>query len=152
MSDADFKKSPLYIVNEMAALDTQDRDYYDKFTDEERRQFSTFLMLKWGANVSGIPELQEWYIRAVNERVNKNFFVLGKHPKLQWLMCTTASPGMGKQYHYYIKSKKDKDDNSVKNKLKKIFPEMKLEDIEVMSNFVTDKDIKQYERDLGDKA
>ena len=152
MADEDFKKSPLYIVNEMAAFDRRDYEYYDKFTDEERKQFSTFLMLKWGANVGGIADLQAYYIMATNHNVNKNFFDLGRHPKLQWLMCTTVSPSMGKQYHYWLKSRKEKDDNTVKNKLKKIFPAMKLEDIEVMAEYVTDKDIKQYERDHGDKA
>ena len=149
MADEDFKKSPLYIVNEMAAFDRADREYYDKFTDEERKQFSTFLMLKWGANVGGIPELQEWYIRATNERVNKNFFELGKHPKLQWLICTTVSPNMGKQYHYWIKSKREKDDNKVKNKLKKLYPDMKLEDIDLLSEYVSEKDIKEFDRESG---
>ena len=39
--------SPLYIGNEMAAFDRKDRKYYDKFTDEERKQFSTYLMLRY---------------------------------------------------------------------------------------------------------
>ena len=149
MADEDFKKSPLYIVNEMAAFDRSDREYYDKFTDEERKQFSTFLMLKWGANVGGIADLQEWYIRATNERVNKHFFDLGKHPKLQWLLCTTVSPQMGKQYHYWLKSNREKTDNKVKNQLKKMYPDMKLEDIELMSEYVTEKDIKAFERESG---
>jgi hypothetical protein len=37
---------PLYIGNEMAAFDRKDRAYYDKFTDEERKKFSTYLMCK----------------------------------------------------------------------------------------------------------
>ena len=41
--------SPLYIGHEMAAFDRKDRDYYDKFTDEEKKQFSTYLMLRYGA-------------------------------------------------------------------------------------------------------
>jgi len=30
---------PLYIGNEMAAYDRKDRDYYDKFTDEQKKSF-----------------------------------------------------------------------------------------------------------------
>ena len=42
---------PLYIGNEMAAYDRKDRAYYDKFTDEQKKQFSTYLMLKYGERI-----------------------------------------------------------------------------------------------------
>ncbi len=97
---------PLYIGNEMAAYDRKDREYYDKFTDEQKKQFSTYLMLRYGASVGGSQDLQAYYLMAANERVNKNFFDLNKHPKLQWLSCTTVSPNMGKQFHYLQGTKK----------------------------------------------
>ena len=43
--------SSLHINDEMSAFDRKDRAYYDNFTDEDRKKFSTYLMLKYGANV-----------------------------------------------------------------------------------------------------
>lgn len=141
---------PLYIGNEMAAFDLKDRSYYDKFTDEQRRQFSTYLMLRYGATVSGSTELQSYYLLATNERVNKNFFDLNKHPKLQWLCCTTVSPGMGKQYHQWQSSKKkDGANNKVTKFLTKLYPNMKYDEIELLAKINDKRDIADMARNLG---
>ena len=64
----------LSINNEMAQLDRKNREFYDDLTDEEKKKFSTYLMLKYAASVDGSRDLQEWYLRATNERVNQYFF------------------------------------------------------------------------------
>jgi hypothetical protein len=140
---------PLYIGNEMAAFDRKDRAYYDKFTDEQRKSFSTYLMLKYGANVSGNADMQAYYLMATNERVNKNFFDLGKHPKLQWLSCTTVSPQMGNQFHYWLKGKKKEGDNKSQKFLAKLYPTMKSDEIELMAKINDKLDIADMARNLG---
>ena len=140
---------PLYIGNEMAAFDRKDRAYYDKFTDEQKKQFSTYLMLKYGANVSGSADMQAYYLMATNERVNKNFFDLGKHPKLQWLSCTTVSPQMGNQFHYWLKGKKKEGDNKSQKFLAKLYPNMKSDEIELMAKINDKRDIADMARNLG---
>ena len=140
---------PLYIGNEMAAYDRKDRAYYDKFTDEQRKQFSTYLMLKYGANVSGSSDMQAYYLMATNERVNKNFFDLGKHPKLQWLSCTTVSPGMGNQFHYWLKTKKKEGDNKSQKFLAKLYPSMKSDEINLLAQINDKRDIADLARSLG---
>ena len=140
---------PLYIGNEMAAFDRKDRTHYDKFTDEQRKSFSTYLMLKYGANVSGNADMQAYYLMATNERVNKNFFDLGKHPKLQWLSCTTVSPQMGNQFHYWLKGKKKEGDNKSQKFLAKLYPTMKSDEIELMAKINDKRDIADMARNLG---
>ena len=140
---------PLYIGNEMAAFDRKDRAYYDKFTDEQRKSFSTYLMLKYGANVSGNADMQAYYLMATNERVNKNFFDLGKHPKLQWLACTSVSPGMGNQFHYWLKGKKKEGDNKSQKFLAKLYPNMKSDEIDLMARINDKRDIADMARNLG---
>jgi len=140
---------PLYIGNEMAAFDRKDRQYYDKFTDEQRKSFSTYLMLKYGANVGGNGDMQAYYLMATNERVNKNFFDLGKHPKLQWLACTTVSPKMGNQFHYWLKSKKKEGDNKSQKFLAKLYPNMKSDEIDLMARINDKRDIADMARNLG---
>jgi hypothetical protein len=133
----------------MAAFDRKDRAYYDKFTDEQRKSFSTYLMLKYGANVSGNADMQAYYLMATNERVNKNFFDLGKHPKLQWLSCTTVSPAMGNQFHYWLKGKKKEGDNKSQKFLAKLYPNMKSDEIELMAKINDKRDIADMARNLG---
>lgn len=140
---------PLYIGNEMAAFDRKDRAYYDKFTDEERKKFSTYLMLKWGANVEGISDLQAYYLMAMNERVNKNFFDLNKHPKLQWLCCTTVSPGMGKQKHFWQAAKKKEGNNKLQKFLSELYPTLKQDEIELLASINDKRDIENLARELG---
>jgi hypothetical protein len=137
------------IKSEMAAFDTKDRNFIDNLTEEDRKKFSTYLMLRWGASVAGSEELQAYYLMATNERVNKNFFDLAKHPKLQWLLCTTVSPAMGKQYHYWLAAKKKTGDNKIQNFLAKTFPNMKTDEIELLAKLNDTKDIKELAKELG---
>ena len=140
---------PLYIGNEMAAYDRKDRAYYDKFTDEQRKSFSTYLMLKYGANVSGSADMQAYYLMATNERVNKHFFDINRHTKLQWLACTSVSPGMGNQFHYWLKSKKKEGDNKSQKFLAKLYPNMKSDEIDLMARINDKRDIADMARNLG---
>ena len=140
---------PLYIGNEMAAYDRKDRAYYDKFTDEQRKQFSTYLMLKYGANVSGSADMQAYYLMATNERVNKNFFEINRHPKLQWLTCTTVSPQMGNQFHYWLKGKKKESNSKAVKFLTKHFPQLKDDEIELLATINDKRDLADMARTLG---
>ena len=60
----------LNISNEMRQLDAKNRDFYDELTVEERRKFSTFLMVRWGSAVDGSREIQEYYVQSVNHYLN----------------------------------------------------------------------------------
>ena len=145
------KSSPLYIGNEMAAYDRKDRDYYDKFTDEEKKQFSTYLMLRYGASVGGNKDLQAYYLMATNKYVNKHFFDLNKHTKLQWLMCTTVSPNMGNQFHYWLaaKKKEGKSTNKLRKVVAELYPNMKSDEMDMFMSMNTEKEIKEYCKELG---
>ena len=89
----------LTIQNEMACFDLKDRDFYDNLTTEERKKFSNFLMIRWGSSVQGDREMQEYYVRSCNHYLNKHFFAINRHPKLQWLGATAVSPGLGTHRH-----------------------------------------------------
>lgn len=138
----------LDIGTEMRAFDTKDRGFYNSLTEEERKKFSTFLMLKWGANVEGSTELQEWYLRAHNDRVNMNFFDLGRHPKLQWLLCTTVSPGLGSKRHYWIKTQKGEGRKAHKF-IERQWPNLNHAEVDLMASLNTMEQLRGLARDLG---
>ena len=140
----------LSIQNEMNCFDRKDRDFYDSLTDEERKKFSNYLMIRWGSAVQGSPELQGFYLIATNERLNKHFFDVNRHPKLQWLMATSVSPGMGTHRHQWIApKKKETGSNEVKKILLDLYPTMKISDIETLAAVIDKKELRQYLREHG---
>ena len=140
----------LNIQNEMRCLDSKVRNFYDSLTEEERKKFSNYLMIRWSSSVVGASELQEYYLVACNERLNKHFFELSKHPKLQWLLATTISPGMGNHRHQWIApKKKEKGDNEIKKALLDLYPTMKADEINMLSKMITKKELREMMKDLG---
>lgn len=140
----------LSIQNEMAQFDRKNRKFYDELTDEEKKKFSNYLMIRWGSAVQGSTELQEFYLIACNERLNKHFFAINRHPRLQWLCATTVSPGMGTHRHQWIApKKKDSSDSGVRKQLAELFPTLKMDDIETMSAITTTKEVTAHLRELG---
>ena len=140
----------LSINNEMAVFDRKDRTFYDSLTVDERKKFSNFLMIRYGSSVQGVRDLQEFYLISTNERLNKHFFTINRHPKLQWLCATTVSPGMGTQRHAWIApKKKEPGAGSIKKQLAELFPHLKDDEIEVLAEINTKKDIDAYVNALG---
>jgi len=140
----------LSIANEMAQFDRKNRGFYDELTDEERKKFSNFLMLRWGSCVQGSADLQEFYLISTNERLNKRFFDINRHPKLQWLVSTTVSPGMGTHRHQWIApKKKESGASAIRKQLAELYPHLKDDEIALMAEINTKKDIDEYVKALG---
>lgn len=143
----------LSIQNEMSQFDRKNRRFYDELTDEEKKKFSNYLMIRWGSAVQGVRDLQEFYLIATNERLNKHFFAINRHPRLQWLCATTVSPGMGTHRHQWIAPKKKiVGESSVKKQLAELFPNIKADEIEVMAAVNTQKEITAYLKELGQEV
>ena len=140
----------LNIANEMRMFDRKVRTFYDDLTAEEKKKFSNYLMIRWGSSVDGSRDLQEFYVIATNERLNKHFFDIGRHPKLQWLLATTVSPDIGTPRHPWIAPKKKEAGLSAKRKaLMEIFPHYKDDEIDVMAEITTQKELDAYNREAG---
>ena len=134
----------------MRCFDEKDRDFYDSLTDEERKKFSNYLMIRWGSSVHGSRELQEFYVVATNERLNKHFYAVNRHPRMQWLMATSVSPGMGVHRHQWIAPKKKESGSSeVKKTLMQLYPTMKMSDIETLAAITDSKELKEHLRHMG---
>jgi hypothetical protein len=134
----------------MRCFDEKDRDFYDNLTDEERKKFSNYLMIRWGSAVHGSRELQEFYVVATNERFNKHFYAVNRHPKLQWLMATSVSPGMGVHRHQWIAPKKKESGSSeIKKTLMQLYPTMKMSDIETLAAITDPKELKEHLKNMG---
>jgi hypothetical protein len=107
-------------------------------------------MIRWGSSVEGSRELQEFYLIATNERFNKHFFALSRHPELQWLCATTVSPDMGTPRHTWIApKKKEPGASSIRKQLAELYPHLKDDDIAVLASITTKKEIDEHLKLLG---
>ena len=143
----------LSIQNEMAQFDRKNREFYDNLTDEERKKFSNYLMIRWGSSIQGSAELQNYYLQSSNHYVNKQFFNINRHPKLQWLCATAVSPGLGTQRHQWIApKKKEAGASGVRKQIAELYPHLKDDEIELMAKINTKKDIDAYLKQLGQET
>lgn len=143
----------LDIKSEMRAFDRKDRDFYDDLTDEEKKKFAPFLMIRWGSAVEGSRELEEYYVIATNERLNRHFFSINtaRHKKLQWLMATAVSPDLGDQRHCWIAAyKRDKAQSARRRALSRIRPDLDDAELDVLMVITTDQEIRQHAKDTGE--
>lgn len=92
----------LDIKRELKAVDTRDYDFYDNLSDEEKKAFSPYILMRYTSNVQGSADLQEWFLETTNEYVNKNHWTLSKnHKSLLWKLF--AATGVGQtMYHPYL--------------------------------------------------
>lgn len=108
--DEKFEKQDLDLFEVLAALDRKDYEFYDKLSDEQKKKFVPFMMTHWMSAIKGTEGLSRYYVMSTNEYANKYLFseFVQKHPKLQWMMLCSASPGLGKQFHQWIPHIRDK--------------------------------------------
>ena len=149
------QKYKLNMFDALRAMDKKDREFYDNLNEQEKKGFAPFVMVRWASAVNhSMAEMDEWWLKATNQRFNVNLLNLNsataKHPKLQWLMATTTSPGMGAMRHQWIGyKKKDKVNNKIRNFLMEQYPTLSDEEIALLTTTLTNKEIKQYAKDLG---
>lgn len=133
----------------LAAVDINEKGLWDALDDEQRKSVVFFTLNRYISNVNGSTDMQMHYLLNVNERFNKNLFLfLSKHPKLCWqLACSCAHESKSVKFHQWLKVKKEK--NKREEALAKLFPEKKLDDITTLAKITSDKEIKDYCKDLG---
>jgi hypothetical protein len=136
----------------MAQFDYKNRGFYDDLSEEEKKKFAPFLMIRWGAAVEGNADMQAYYLMSCNEKLNKQFFDISasQHKKLLWLLATTVSPGMGKQYHKWLAAKKKEGNNNKAEKfVAELFPHLKPDEVKLMAQINSKDDLKQLAKQHG---
>lgn len=141
------KKPQIPLAEVMRAIDKKDRTWYNRLTDEQKKAFSAWMMMRYASSVQG-PQAAD-YLWLVNELVNHKFSDISKHPELQWLLFTAA--GSGKvQNHPYIKPPNSKRKKNKKSEfINDIKPHLKQDEVELLLSISTDEDIKDLAKSHG---
>ena len=140
---------PLAIWNEMAAVDKKDYGFYDRLTEDQKKKFSPYLIMRWTSSIEGNGDMAKYYLVATNEFTNNNLWDISKHKKLQWLTCCTISPIAEKQKHYWLGAAKGKGTSSLKNILLEQLPNEKENDIDLILKINSKEEIKEWLRKCG---
>jgi hypothetical protein len=133
------------------AVDMGMKDLWDAVTDEGRKEIKGDLwnLNRYISNVkSSDRDLQEHFLLTVNEFYNKNWNDINKHPKLQWQSLCVCSHETKKTYfHEWLPLKRLKDKKV--EWLAEQFPNMKMSDVETLASVTSEKEIKEYAKNLG---
>jgi hypothetical protein len=140
----------LTIKDETAAIDLGARDLWKSFTDEQKKQISFFLLNRYASSVkTASRDTQELAVVLTNEYVNKNYSAIAKHPQLLWyLLCMTGNSKKNIYFHEWIPPKK-KGETKILKALSEFFPNMKRDELELLSEITTAQELKDYAKTLG---
>jgi hypothetical protein len=142
------------LKEKLAAVDQNVRELWDAMDAEQQKSLKSelFILNRYVSNVQGQNrEVQEHFVLTVNEYFNKHWNTLQKHPKLLWmLLCMCSYDGNKVFFHQWLGNKKKDATSNKKTKfLSKIYPDKKMDEIELLATISTDKDIKELARKHG---
>jgi len=139
----------LDIKRELKAVDLKNYNFYSNLTDEEKKAFSPYILMRYTSNVQGDRDIQEWFLEMTNEAVNKHHWLLSKHHKnLLWKLFATTGAGVS-CYHPYLAAGKKEKANKIEKLIAEIKPSMKLDEIKLLVKMMTDRDIEELFDSLG---
>jgi hypothetical protein len=142
-------KPKLEIKRVLAAVDQKNYDFYNNLTDEEKKGFNPYILMRYTANTTGDPDLQEWFIERTNELVNKNYFNFSKdHQELLWKLYAATGGGV-KTYHPYLAAGKKGKANRIEKLLAELYPAMKMSDIKLLASQMDENDCEELFDKMG---
>jgi hypothetical protein len=130
----------LDIKRELNNVDQRNYNFYDKLSDQEKKEFSPYVLMRYISNVQGDADTADWFLERTNEFVNKNHWALSKnHKPLLWKLFASCGTGVN-CYHPYLKANSKEKAIKIEKLLLELYPAMKLEDIKLMAKMMDKKD------------
>lgn len=142
------KKRNLEIKELMYAVDKKNKSWYKNLSKEKLKEYNPYMTMRYASSVANKNTAAD-YIYYINELVNQNFTDSYKHPELQWLLISMC--GQGKvEFHPYIPvPATTKTRSKLYSFLAEVYPHFKDEEIQIMININSEKELKQHALDLG---
>ena len=139
----------LDIKRELNAVDQKNYNFYDNLTDEERKVFSPYILMRYTASTQGDRAIQEWFVEMTNEMVNKHHWDLSKnHKALLWKLFAATGAGVN-CYHPYLAAGKKEKANKIEKLLCELYPATKMAEIKMMAKMMTKKDKEELFDKMG---
>ena len=142
------------LKEKLTAVDQNIRELWDAMDVDQQKALKNefYILNRYVSSAAGQKrEIQEHFVLSVNEYFNKNWNNLQKHPKLMWmLLCMCNYNGEKVFFHEWIGFKKKTGSNSKKtNFLAELYPARKMDEVELLSKLMSDKEIKELAKSYG---
>jgi hypothetical protein len=139
----------LDIGRELAAVNSRNHDFYKNLTDEEKKAFSPYLLMRYVSNPQTDDETYEWTVERVNTLVNINHWTLSKgHKPLLWQLFASCGTGFNLKYQYLKAPGKEKA-NKIEKLLEELYPAMKMDEIKLLASMMDKKDKEELFDKMG---
>lgn len=139
-----------FSLNELfRAIDTKDRSHWDNLTEDQKKKHSAYLAMRWASNVSANGDFSKYYLLSTNQQANKHFWALNQHPKLQWLVTTCVSPGLGSQRREWVGMKSSKTKNPKLKLLAELNPDANDSELAILDNLTSKEELSKQLEALG---
>lgn len=141
------------LKEKISAVDQNIRELWDAMNPEQQKSLKSefFILNRYISNVKDQPrQVQEHFVLTVNEYFNKHWNTLQKHPKLLWLLlCMCSYDGNKTFFHEWIGNKKKAVGSKKLKFLEELYPNRKQDELELMAELLSDKDVKDLGRKHG---
>lgn len=139
----------LDIKRELNAVDRKIYDFYENLSDQEKKEFSPYILMRYVSNVQGDRDIQEWFVEMTNELVNKHHWSLSKnHKALLWKLFAATGAGVN-CYHPYLKAGSKEKANKIEKLLAELNPAMKMSEIKLLASMMDKKDKEELFDKMG---
>lgn len=128
----------------LSSIDRQQLDFYQNLSDEEKKAYSPFVIMRYMSSLANKDSNQMYAILATNDLVNIGFSDLNKHPELQHKLLCCAGTG-GRQYRPWIPVPKGRRgaQNTVIKFFSEIYPHLNDSEIDLLFATVTSRDLSE---------
>lgn len=142
------------LKEKLAFVDLGAKDVWDEMTPDQQKALKNefFILNRYISNVQGqSTDIQAHFVITVNTYFNKHWNVLQKHPKLLWmLLCMCSHESKKVFFHQWLGNKKKDGTNSKRSKfLLELYPNKKVDEVELLSKLMTDKEVKALAKTYG---
>jgi hypothetical protein len=141
------------LKEKLAAIDLGAKTFWDDISAEQRKALKSefFILNRYVSNVKGQSrEQQEHFVLTVNEYFNKNWNDLQDHPKLLWqLLCMCSWDQQKIFFHEWVGFKRKNSGTKAAKFLMEIYPNRKLDEIDMLADMMDTKELKELARQHG---
>ena len=141
------------LKEKITAVDQNVRELWDAMDADQQKSLKSefFILNRYISSAKDQPQhIQEHFVLTVNEYFNKHWNTLQKHPKLLWqLLCMCSYDGKKTFFHEWIGNKKKAGGGKKLKFLEELYPSRKQDELELLAELSTDKDLKELGRKYG---
>lgn len=135
----------------LPAISQRNLGFYEGLSEEQKKEFSPWLVQRWCTGIENNPDWQAYSIQAVNERTNINMGALTKeHKELLWMLL--ASTGVRKTFrHVFPGSPKGAVKDQIRHFIEQIYPLAGEQEIDVLRAIHGEDELKEVAEKMNIK-